>query len=77
MTNIEIVSSFLQHQPAAGPVSTNGKEIVASGVTIAKWKEDGIIMPDTSKSPDKGATRCRNLVRHLAISKGIKVTETS
>jgi len=74
MTNGEIVDSFLKHKPATGPVSTNGKEILSYGVQIAVWKEDGIVMPNSSDG-DKSITRCRNLVRQRALNAGVKVTQ--
>lgn len=76
VTNGEIVDSFLEHQSATGPVSTDGKEIKSYGQTVARWEDGSIVMPGTSNYLDKGITRCRNLVRLRAISKGIRVTQT-
>lgn len=77
MTNLEIVESFLNRKPMMGAVSTNGKEILSHGQVVARWKEDGIIMPDASNIMNKGVTRCRNLIRQMALGKGINVTQTN
>jgi hypothetical protein len=80
MTNSEIVDSFLEHKTATveAPVSTDGKEIKSYGVMVGRWdgKESNcIVMPGTSDTSDKSVTRCRNLVRQRALSKGIKVVQ--
>ena len=71
MTNSEIVDSFLEHQSATGPVSTNGKEIKSFGETVAVWEDECIVMPNITG--DKATIRCRNLVRQRALNKNIKV----
>jgi hypothetical protein len=77
MTNDEIVDSFLNRKPAAGPISSNGKELMTNGTKIAEWNEDGsgIVMPNASQFISIAATKHRNTVRRLAIIKGIKVTQ--
>ena len=78
MTNHDIVTSFLKHEPAAGPISTNGKELMSYGVPIAKWvSEDEITMPDVSKFHSVTTSKHRNLVRRMAMDKGIKVTQVN
>jgi hypothetical protein len=76
MTNHETVEQFLVHKTAEGPISTDGKELKSFGQTIAKWIEDGIVMPDAS-SGSITTRKHRNLVRRMAVSKGIKVTQIS
>ena len=73
MTNSEIVDSFLDRQPATGPASTNGEEIRSYGKVVARWTDDGIVMPGGVNSGV--SSRCRNLVRQRASKMGIKVVQ--
>ena len=78
MTNYEIVDSFLNHKQESGVLSTDGKEIKSYETVVARWKSDGsIVMPDASENSDKRITRCRNLVRRMALSRGINVTQVN
>jgi hypothetical protein len=75
ITNMEIVTAFLNRKPQTGALSSNGKEIESEGEVVAEWEGDSIVMPDASNVSSKRLTRCRNLVRQMARSKGIKVTQ--
>ena len=78
MTNFEIVDSFLNRKSLAGVLSTDGKEIKSHDKVVARWEVDGsIVMPDVSDDSNKRVTRCRNLIRQMALSKNIKVTQVN
>lgn len=75
--NFDVVSSFLQHTDSQGAISTDGKELRSYGVVIAVWKKDEILMPNSSVYHSVTTTKHRNLVRSMALEKGINIKEVN
>lgn len=75
--NFDVVSSFLQHTVEQGAISTDGKELRSYGVVIARWSRDEILMPNSSVFHSITTTKHRNLVRSMALEKGINVKEVN
>lgn len=80
--NFDVITCFLNKSPSEGAVATDGEELKSYGVVIARWvKENEIVMPDSNTTYDpaisKTIARNRNLVRGMALNRGIIVKEVN
>ena len=75
--NLDVVSTFLRHSALEGVISTDGKELKSYGVVIARWDGDEIVMPDSSVYRSVTTTKHRNLLRSMALEKGVVVKEVN
>lgn len=76
-TNIDVIASFLSHNPSRGSISTDGKELRSYDAVIAKWDGDKVVMPGSSVFYSVTTSKHRGLVRSMALNKGIHVVEIS